>query len=385
MEVLSMKFKIDKKELSSLTTLVHRAASIKDISPVLSGLLLEADPDKGLIMTATDMEIGIRASTHDVEVLEKGYALVNAHYFADFIRLLPDSQIFIELDEELSKLKIKYGRSSISLNIYQVQEYPDLPLEKAENNISLPQRVIRDGLRKTVFAAATNHFRHVFTGVLFDFTEQKKLKIVASDTHRLACYIYDMSDEKDLEPFNFIIPLRSANEILRLLDESDEKIKIAFSGNNVIFYKDKIIVLSRLIDGQYPNYEKVFPVSFITTVKIKSDILAQILERAKIMPTDDKIKAPHVQFNFKEKEATVSTYSDIMGEIEEFIEDLFIEGENDLKINFNTNYFLDVVKILGNECDEIVIRFSGPLSPAEIKNPEEENYMYILVPMRTSK
>lgn len=238
---------------------MRRAASTKDISPVLTGLLLEAEPDKGLTMTATDMEIGIRAFTDDVIVQKRGSVLVNAHYFTDFIKSLSDTQISIELDEKTAKLKIKYGRSSISLNTYQAQEYPGLPFEKPLNRISIPQRFIREGLQKTVFATGTNHFRHIFTGVLFDFTEQEKLKIVASDTYRLACYIYNMNGEKDIEPFSFVIPQRAANEILRLLDDSEEEVEIVYSGNNVVFCKDKTIFLSKLLDGQYPNYENITP------------------------------------------------------------------------------------------------------------------------------
>lgn len=380
-----MKININKKDLSSLAALVSRAASTKNTIPVLSGLLIQAISDKGLVMTATDMEIGIKASTPNVEIIEEGSVLVNAHYFTNFIKLLPDGLISIELDRDKSKLNIKYGRSSVSLNIYGEQEYVDLPIDKMEYKFSLPQKNIREGLRKTSFAAAYTHFRQVFTGILFDIVDKKKLKIVASDTHRLACYIYNinMSEKKDLVPVNFIIPLRTANELLRLLEESEEEIKIAFNDNNVIFYRDDFIFLSRLIDGNYPNYENVVPDSFTTAVKIKKTMLANALERIKVMPTDDKMRIQQARFVFQEKEAVISAYSDMMGEIEEIIEMQQIEGESDFKISFNVNYFLDIVKIIEDECDEIVIRMSDPLKPVDIRKPEDENYFYILVPLRT--
>jgi hypothetical protein len=131
-------------------------------------MLIEVDSDRGLTMTATDMDIGIVASTQEVEILEEGKVLVNVHYFNDFIKLLPDGIITIELNLEASKLSINYGRSSGFINIYRDFEYPHLPLEKMEKRMELPQSILREALRKTSFAAAFNHFRQVFTGVLFD-------------------------------------------------------------------------------------------------------------------------------------------------------------------------------------------------------------------------
>lgn len=378
-----MKFNIEKREISTLTALVYRAASNKNTIPILSGLLLNVTREKGLTMTATDMEIGIKASTLNVDIVEEGSVLVNAGYFSDFIKLLPDTFISFDLNQETAKLNIGYGRSSSRINIYQERDYPELPIHKMDYKISVPQDILKEGLKKTSLAAALNHFRQVFTGVLFDILAEGTLKIVASDTHRLAYYSYNL--EKDnLEPLKFVIPLRTVNELMRLLDDNSEKIDIALTENNVIFYKDNFILLSRLIEGQYPNYETVIPGSFSTEIDIKTDILASSLGRAKIMPTDDKFQIQHVQFSIMDDEAVINSYSETMGELSEVIDEIKIEGEKDIKIAFNTNYFLDAVKIFEAECDTIKIKLSGPLSPALIKNPEKENYLYILVPMRTN-
>ena len=193
-----------------------------------------------------------------------------------------------------------------------------------------------------------------------------------------------MAADKILEPFNFIIPSRTVNELLRIIDDSDELIKIALSGNNAVFFNENVTVLSRVIEGQYPNYNQVIPSSFSTIVKTNTEKLMSTLERARIMPTDDKLKIQHVQLKLKNDEILVNTYSELVGEIEEIIEDCNIQGENEFKIAFNTNYLLDVVKILGMECENIQISFSGSLGPAMIKNPDREDYIYIIVPLRTS-
>lgn len=377
-----MKINIDKKELSTLTSLVHRAASNKNTIPVLSGLLVEASHDQGLTLTATDMEIGIKASSKNVEVIEEGKVLVNSYYFADFIKLLPDSNIHLELNPETAKLNISYGRSSVAFNTYGEQDYPDLPINKMTELFSIPQKTLRDALKKTAFAAAGTHFRQVFNGVLFDIIDSTHLNIVGSDTHRLACYSCQIENGPE-KPSAFIIPLRTVNELLRLLEDVDDKIQISLAENNVIFSKNDFILLSRLIEGQYPNYHLVIPSTFNSNVTITAQVLAESLERAKTMPTDDKAKIPHVQISFKEKEVIIKCNSEEVGEIEEIIEDLSIEGDNDIKIAFNTYYLYDAIKIFAPECDVINISLTGSLGPAMIKNPEKDNYVYILVPLRT--
>ena len=377
-----MKFVIDKKELSAISSLVYRAASNKNTIPILSGILIQVSQGKGLTLTATDMDIGIIASTQNIEILDEGKALVNAHYFADFIKLLPDGMVSIELNVEASKLNITYGRSSGFINIYRDFEYPNLPLEKMEQKMVLPQTILREALRKTSFAAAVNHFRQVFTGVLFDLAEDDQLKIVASDTHRLAYYNYQLEKE-NLNPLSFIIPIRTVNELLRVLNEDEEVINISFSENNVIFHKDNFILLSRLIEGNYPNYKQVIPSSSTSSVLIRSNSILTALERAKTMPTDDKLKIQHVQFKFNDTEVVINAYSEVMGELEEVIEDVQIEGEKEVKIAFNTNYFLDIAKIMQAECNNMEISLSGSIGPAIIKNPDNDNYLYVLVPLRT--
>lgn len=378
-----MKFRIDKKELSLLTSTVSRAASGKSTIPVLTGLHISADKENGLTMTATDMEIGIKASHQDVEIITEGEVLVNAGYFDNYIKLLPDGPIDVALNEESSRLVISYGRSTGKINIYDEKEYPGLPISRAQSKISIQQKILKEALRKTVFASAVNHFRQVFTGVLFDFKGAGEVRIVASDTHRMAYYNY-MSDQKDVEPFHFVIPSRTVNELLRFLDDDDENVDISLSDNNVIFSNARFLLVSRLIEGQYPNYEQVIPSNIVSNAFFNTHSLFNALERARVMPTDDKIKIPHVQLSFNENEACINSYSEVMGDISDVLEDISLAGDKDIKIAFNTNYFLDIVRIMEAECDNIMVSFSGPHGPAIVRNNEKDNYLYVMVPLRTA-
>jgi len=186
------------------------------------------------------------------------------------------------------------------------------------------------------------------------------------------------------EDIKFIIPQRTANEILRVLDESDEPFKIAFNENNVVFYREGFLLMSRLIEGQYPVYEQVIPQSFSTFINIKTSTLGEILERARTMPGDDSLKMQYIQLTVANNELRINAYSELMGELDERVEEVDIEGEQDQKISLNTNYFLDAVRVMQTESEDIQLKLSGTLGPAMIQNPANEKYIYILVPLRTS-
>ncbi|MGE5449789.1 MAG: DNA polymerase III subunit beta, partial [Methanomassiliicoccales archaeon] len=216
---------------------------------------------------------------------------------------------------------------------------------------------------------------------LFDCRDNKMV-IVASDTHRLACKIIDLAEEVS-EPRQFIIPNRTVNEIMRLLDDNDEMVEISFIDNNIVFKVGETHFTSRLLEGQYPGYQQVIPQNFITTVTIDPAILVDVLERAVLMPTDDKT-IKKVQMVFGQEEIVVTSYSEKMGEMKELIEGHELSGQEDLKISFNTRYMLDIFKLLQAETDKIVLQLTGSLSPALVTAPEINEYKYVLVPLRTA-
>ncbi|MGE5380960.1 MAG: DNA polymerase III subunit beta [Methylocystaceae bacterium] len=376
-----MKFTIEKSELFSLATIAQKAAASRDTVPILSGVLIEADPEKGLIFTATDLETGIQTITEKVEITESGKALVNARYFADLVRYLPDGEVMVNYIEEKAKLTVQYKKSKTDLNTYNYQDFPLLNLEKKIPYVTIEQKILKDALKKTSFAAAATHFRQVFTGTLFD-CHDNKMVLVASDTHRLACKIVEMAANIDNSK-QFIIPNRTVSELMRLLEDNDEIVEIGFIDNNVVFKLGETHFTSRLLEGQYPGYQQVIPQNFIATVNIDPAVLVDVLERAVLMPTDDKT-IKKVQMVFGKEEIIVTSYSEKMGEMKEFIEGHELSGQEDIKVAFNTRYMLDVFKMLQSETDKIVLQLTGSLSPALVTSPEINDYKYVLVPLRTA-
>lgn len=376
-----MKFSVNKNLLSQAASIVQRAASTKDTIPALSGMLITAEKDR-LILQGTDLDIGIKKIIFPADIVSEGSALVNAKYFSDLVRYLSEEEVTISLDETNNKLNVYNGFSSSYLNLYNPDDFPEMPLNKVTHISTIPQLVLKNFIRKTVIAAAVTHFKPVFTGILFDFSGDS-LTMVASDTHRLAVIRSEQIKSEQL-PGQYIIPVRIVSDIARILEDGDSEINIGLAENHIVFYttEQDLSCSSRLIEGQYPNYIQVIPKNFVNTFLVNSSLLTQSLERTSLMPFDQKM-IQYVKMNFEPEQLVISAFSEKMGEMTEIIKEVEAESKQAVELNFNTRYLLDAVKLLSQENKNIQISLSGPLGPAVIRNPEDDNYTYVLVPLRT--
>lgn len=376
-----MKFSVNKNLLSQAASIVQRAASTKDTIPALSGMLITAEKDR-LILQGTDLDIGIKKIIFPADIVSEGSALVNAKYFSDLVRYLSEEEVTISLDETNNKLNVYNGFSSSYLNLYNPDDFPEMPLNKVTHISTIPQLVLKNFIRKTVIAAAVTHFKPVFTGILFDFSGDS-LTMVASDTHRLAVIRSEQIKSEQL-PGQYIIPVRIMSDIARILEDGDSEINVGLAENHIVFYttEQDLSCSSRLIEGQYPNYIQVIPKNFVNTFLVNSSLLTQSLERTSLMPFDQKM-IQYVKMNFEPEQLVISAFSEKMGEMTEIIKEVEAESKQAVELNFNTRYLLDAVKLLSQENKNIQISLSGPLGPAVIRNPEDDNYTYVLVPLRT--
>ena len=244
-----MKFSVNKNLLSQAASIVQRAASTKDTIPALSGMLITAEKDR-LILQGTDLDIGIKKIIFPADIVSEGSALVNAKYFSDLVRYLSEEEVTISLDETNNKLNVYNGFSSSYLNLYNPDDFPEMPLNKVTHISTIPQLVLKNFIRKTVIAAAVTHFKPVFTGILFDFSGDS-LTMVASDTHRLAVIRSEQIKSEQL-PGQYIIPVRIMSDIARILEDGDSEINIGLAENHIVFYttEQDLSCSSRLIEGQ---------------------------------------------------------------------------------------------------------------------------------------
>ncbi len=367
-----MKIYCTKDVLLTGVNTVQRAVSNKSTLPVLQGILLKAE-NQTLSFCATDLEIGIRCEVA-AEIMEEGSTVVPAKLFAEIVRKLPNTTISLELNDDV--LIIKYFQSEISLKDYDPQEFPLLPDLKDTQFFTLPTVLLKNMIRQTVFACATDETRPIFTGVFLNIDNQT-IKMVGTDTHRLAYSISEIPDQEGLK-FSGLIPAKTLAEIYKLIHDEDEIVNINFSDFQISFQFGSIIMISRLIDGQFPNYNQVIPKSCETKIYISVDNFLEAVERAALIARDNS-SANIIRFNISNKILQIDKITEI-GKINEQLE-IEMEG-NDIAISFNARFLLDALKII--DCENIVMEFSGSFSPGVIRPLNESNYLYLILPVRAT-
>jgi DNA polymerase-3 subunit beta len=367
-----MKISCSKDVLLTGVNTVQRAVSNKSTLPVLQGILLKAEKQT-LTFCATDLEIGIRCEVA-AEISEEGSTVVPAKLFSEVVRKLPNTTISLELNDDV--LIIKYFQSEISLKDYDPQEFPLLPDLEDAQFFTLPTILFKKMIRQTVFACATEETRPIFTGVLLNIDGQT-IKMVGTDTHRLAYRISEIPNQEGLQ-FNGLIPSKTMSEIYKLISDNDEIININFSESQISFQFGSIVIISRLIDGQFPNYNQVIPKSCETKIYTSVDSLLESVERAALIARDYS-SANIIKFTISDKILKIDKITEI-GKINEQV-DIEMEGK-DIVISFNSRFLIDVLKII--DCENIVIEFSGSFSPGVIRPLNDSNYLYLLLPVRAT-
>ena len=367
-----MKILCSKDALLTGVNTVLRAVSSKSTHPVLLGILLKAE-HQSLIFSATDLEIGIRCEV-EAEVLIEGSTVVPARLFSEIVRKLPDTIISLELMDDV--IIIKYFQSDITLKGFDPQEFPSLPDLEDTQSFSLPTTLFKNMIRQTVFACATEENRPVFTGVHLNI-ERQTIRLVATDTHRLAYRVAEIPNQEELQ-FTGLIPAKTMSEIYRLLKDEDEVLNINFNNSQISFQFGSIVLISRLIDGQFPNYNQVIPQHCETKIFMSVNSFLEAVERASLIARDNN-SANIIRFNISKQILKIDQITEI-GKINEQI-DIEMEGK-DIAISFNAKFLIDALKIIDSE--NILMEFSGSFSPGVIKPLNNSDYLYLILPVRTN-
>ncbi|HOV80155.1 MAG TPA: DNA polymerase III subunit beta [Bacillota bacterium] len=365
-----MRIVSNRENLLKALQIAQRAVSAKNPLPILSGIKIEAMEDR-VSFTATDLEIGIRFSL-SAEVIEPGSAVLPARYVTEFVRRLPDISVFIESDQDAGSVNFKYGQSEANINGFPVEEFPEFDLPESDDNFKLPAEVLRDAIRQVIFAVSADENRPVFSGVLMEISENQ-MQMVATDTHRLAWRGIPMEGCENMD-LKVIIPGKTLNELTRILTGTDEEVKVMVADNQVVFETGDMCMISRLIDGLFPNYRQVIPQEYVSRAVVKTRDLADATERASLLTRDGM---SIVRLNLSNG-ILVMSVSNEAGNVREELS-VFQEG-GPIQVAFNSRYLSDVLKVVGSE--EICIEFTGPLSPGILKPVEEKKFLSLLLPVR---
>lgn len=369
-----MRFICDKTNLLKATNSVVKGVSSKTPMPILEGILIQTNENQ-VKLTTYDLELGIEYLI-DCEVKEQGNTVVGATVFSEIIRRLPDTDITISLDEK-DLLVIECEGSLYKLATMNPVEFPELPVIDEENSISIEQNTLKDMIRKTIFAVSTEAHRPIFTGCLFEIKDNK-INVVAVDGYRLGWKIRNL--EERVNDFKVVIPGKTLNEVNKILLDSFDKVKISTSKNQALFEMENCKIVTRLLEGDFLEYEKVIPKNWETRIRTNKKELQECFERVSLisMSTIEKERKYPVKVSIEIGKVVISCKNQAGDAKEEIF--LTTEGKN-LEVGFNPKYFLDALKAIDDE--EIFVDFGSSLSPSTVKSVNETgDYVYMILPIR---
>jgi len=370
-----MKLKIKKDEILKGLQRIQGVVDKKNTMPILSNMLLVAD-GKGVEIIATDLEIGLRGR-YAADVEKPGAVTVSAKKMFEIVRELPENDIQIRV-EEGNWVKIVSGHSQFKLVGLPKEEYPSMPDVAEEGMITMDGETLRDMIKKTLYAAGENDARYVLNGLYVHLSPAKSglnIRMVGTDGHRLS--MIDRIVEAKHKEESVIVPKKAMIEIRRLLEEdtSQEGFQIGFSKNHALFKRDGLVMVSKLIDGNYPNYQQVLPTQNTKKVAVSKDIFTHAVKRVSIL---SKEKTNAVKLQLEKNTLLLSTNNPEVGEANEELS-IDYTGES-ISIGFNSRYLMDV--LMAMDRDTITLELNDSLSPCLVKEEGNDAYKCVVMPMR---
>ncbi|NLV87868.1 MAG: DNA polymerase III subunit beta [Tissierellia bacterium] len=365
-----MKIKVNQRDLSKHINIAQKGISSRTTLPILDGLLLEASKGR-LKIVGTDLEIGIETYV-GCEIEKEGSIVVNSRIFGDIIRKLPDAPIYINVDN--NRINIKCENSEFNILGSSAKEYPNLPILLEKDTFQLPKDLFKSAIKQTVFATSQDETRPYLTGVLLELNDNN-ISFVALDGYRLALRKLPTKSELDMK---IIIPGRTLNEINKIIEDDEENVTVFATPNHVIFNIGDTMVYSRLLEGQFFNYKEIIRKEHKSTAVVNRKLFQDSLERASLLAKEER--ANLIKLSVREGKIFIKSNSEI-GDVNEVVDAQI--GGDDVNIAFNSRYLLEGVKVMNSE--EIQLNFMGELNPCIINSVDDENYTYLVLPVRLAQ
>ena len=369
-----MKFICEKEKiLKGINSVINGVAS-KTTMPVLEGILVQTN-DNNVKLTSYDLEIGIEYILEaNVEI--QGTTVINATMFSEIIRKLPNKEIKITLNEN-DLLEIECEGSLYKLATMNPDEFPELPQINVDNSIEIEQNILKDMIKRTIFAVSNEENRPIFTGCLFE-VKDSKLNIVAVDGYRMAIRSKELNAQYN--NFNCVIPGKTLNEVNKIISDSFDTIKIGISRNQALFEMENCKIVTRLLDGEFLKYSNTIPANWETRIKVNRLSLLDCFERVILISASsiEKEKRYPVKINIGVGNILISCQNQTGTAKEEI--DVDTDGKES-EIGFNPRFFVDALKAIDEE--EVYIEFGSNRSPSIIKSVNaEQDYIYMILPIQ---
>jgi DNA polymerase III subunit beta len=371
-----MKLSFDRPAFLSALQLVVRATATRSVIQALSGILIDAD--KGTVQfAATDTEIGLRSQV-EAKVEQPGRVLAPGRLLVDIVKALDVNEVLLEYKVDKRELEVSGGQSKFVLKGLASEDFPNLPDLASGSSINVPGTVFAKTIDRVARAASRDETRPVLTGILVSVSGQG-LRMVATDSYRLSVRETGVED-KDAQEFEVNVPARALQEVSRIIaDTGADQITISAAENQVVFGIGPVILSSRMIEGQFPNYQQLLPESYEHEVRLDRGELMGVVRRISLMAQRN---AP-LRLKFEDGSLTVAAQTPDVGEASETTP-IRYKGDS-LEIGFNPQFFQDGLETA--EVDELVLKLISPLRPGLIEADATEDegngrFLYLIMPVR---
>ena len=368
-----MKFHIEQKDLYKGIQIVQKAVASKQTMPILTGIYLEAKKNKGLHLIGTDLELGIEHYIN-ADIKEEGSIVIPANSFTQLVRELPKEKIKFDVDQKNYQINLSCSTSEFNLKGYDPEEYPQLPEINIPENFKLKTKNLKNLIKEVEFSTSNDETQPALTGALLNITENEII-MVSTNTYRLAFSKMETNiNFENKDEIEIILPSKTLNELTRLLDS--EEVEIFVDSNYIKFKFEDITIISRLIEGKFPNYRQVMPDKFNTKLFVDKKNLQNAVKRASLIA---KMDSNVLNLKTKDNKLIINSANSEQGYAHEEIQ-VDVEGP-DQKITIDAGYLLDVLKIIDDK--EVRLELIGPLNPFTLKKVDNENYIYLIMPVRS--
>jgi DNA polymerase III subunit beta len=367
-----VKITISQDSLTNILSTVAKAVSTKNTIPVLSGVYLSAHSNV-LTLRATDMELAIESST-PCNVLAEGEIVLPARYLTDLVRRIPYGDIELSADLRNYTATVRWGKSQYVIHGFSAEQFPTIPDIEGASAFTASQVLLKDLLRQTTFSAGHDESKPWLTGVLFKLRDNR-LNGTATDGVRIA-YAETDAENPSGHSFSVIIPSRSLNELGRLLSsEAADTARVAVTANQIFFDLGKVRVISRLLEGQYPDVMRLVPQSYPTEITLNRAEFLEAIERAALIAKDGAIKV-----GLGDGRVTITSNTPEVGQVYEEVASGSLVGDP-LDIGFNSKFLIDYLKVL--EEPEFKFQCSGSRNPARLHPASNTHVIYVVLPLIT--
>lgn len=381
-----LKFTISKPYLNEAIQHVSKAISGRTTIPILTGIKMDANAG-GVTLTASDTDISIQSFVSWeqngglVGKLETpGSVVVPAKFFVEIVRKLPSDEIHIEVNDHF-QIDIRSGAAEIQLAGLDPEEYPLLPRLEEHRTLTVPSETLRAMIRQVVFAVSTNEATPVLTGVLWTLKDGR-LKLVATDRHRLATIEREIDCPPDLSFSNIVISGKNLTELSKVLPEQNVLVDIVIADNQVLFRIGSVLFFTRVLEGTYPDTSRIIPQTYKTEAVFAVKPLAEAIDRAYLLSREEKTNIVRLATAEDASSVEISSSSSELGRVHEQLPVESLSGEP-LKIAFNSKYMLDVLRVTDDE--SIRIGFTGAMSPMVLRPADgRSDILHLILPYRTT-